>query len=123
MSVRVVADFFSDADRADQDLAAHGLHRVVYDVPPVKNTAHWHEFSTRIYILAGELNITDCASGETVRAGPGALVEVPARVLHAEYSPQGYKIIAGLSVHPDHLSPPVDRSPELLQKSRGEVRP
>ena len=96
------------------EIKAMGLHPIEMDVPAVSNKSHWHRFSTRIYILKGQLNITDSRLGKTFTAGPGDLVEVPERTLHAENSLQGYSIVAGMSVAPGSLQEPVDLDPDLL---------
>jgi len=114
MKIGVRPDYFNHPSQAFEEIADHGLHPLEMNVQPVRNESHWHRFSTRIYILAGELNITDSACKQTLKAGPGALVEVPERVLHCEESSAGYTIIAGLSVDPATLTGPVDLDPDLL---------
>lgn len=95
--------------------AQAGLDHVLQlDVPPVENSAHWHRFSSQFYLTAGSLEITDVASGEVLRCQAGTRVTVPARVLHAEYSPEGYSIFLGTSVAPEDYGDPVDRLPEEL---------
>ncbi len=114
MKVSVYPDHFNKPEQAYDEIKSHGMHAVEMSVPPVENTSHWHEFSTRIYILEGELNITDPVQNVTIKASRGTLVEVPARVLHAELSIDGYNIIAGLSVDPSSLTSPVNLEPDLL---------
>ncbi len=92
-----------------------GLEHVLeLDVPPVDNTAHWHHFSSQFYLTAGSLEITDIATGERMLCRAGTQVTVPARVLHAEYSPEGYSIFLGTSVPPEAYGDPVNRPPEDL---------
>jgi len=117
VKIRVRKNYFKDRSQACDEIKARGLHVMETDVPPVRNESHWHHFSTRIYILDGELNITDSARKLTLKAGPGALVEVPERVLHSEASECGYSIIAGLSVDPATLIAPINLEPGLLQKA------
>lgn len=95
------------------ELERNGLFPVEMDVPAVKNDSHWHEFSTLIYILQGELTITDATNNRVLTAGPGCRVDVPTRVLHHEES-SGYKIIAGMTVDPATLNGPIDLDPTLL---------
>ena len=83
------------------------------DIPAVKNQSHWHDFFTWIFILEGELLITDTVNDRVLFAGPGSRVDVPQRVLHSEES-SGYKIIAGMSVDPASVTEPVDRDPDSL---------
>ncbi|MSQ99685.1 MAG: hypothetical protein EXR85_10400 [Xanthomonadales bacterium] len=114
MNIRVHQGYFRELDQAVAEIAAQQLYPVEMLVPPVSNESHWHSFSTRIYILEGELTITDHVLKQAFTAGPGALVEVPQRVLHSEFSAQGYKIIAGMTADPAGLSGPIDLDPSLL---------
>ena len=114
MRISVRDGHFKHASQAHEEIASLGLYAVEMTVPPVRNGSHWHRFSTRIYILEGELNITDWSRKVTFRAGPGALVRVPERVLHSEESAGGYSIVAGMTTDPATLTAPVDLDPGLL---------
>ena len=115
MNIRVHPDYFGDPSEAFKEIDAPGLHPMEMNVQHVRNKSHWHHFSTRIYILEGELLITDSARNLSLKAGPGALVEVPERVLHSEESGGGYTIVAGLTIDPAMLTGAIDLDPELLQ--------
>ncbi len=106
---------FSSAGPVFDELELNGLHVVEMDVPAVRNEPHWHEFSTWIYVLEGELLITDTAQDRTLKATPGTRVDVPERVLHCEES-AGYKIIAGMTQLPADPQK-VDLPPELLDSA------
>lgn len=114
MNIRVHPSYFATPLQAFAEIEANQLYPVEMSVPPVSNESHWHSFSTWIYILEGELIITDFGLGQSFTAGPGALVKVPERVLHSEQSGLGYKIIAGMSIDPAGLTGPVDLDPSLL---------
>ena len=103
---------FSSEEQVFDELEINGLHIVEMDVPAVDNEPHWHDFSTWIYILRGELNITDSAQDKTFKATAGCRVDVPERVLHCEQS-GGYQIIAGMSEMPSDPAN-VDRPPSEL---------
>lgn len=113
MKISVQPDYFESPEDAQREIAEMGLHRCDMDVPAVDNRSHWHDFSTLIYILDGELRITDSSRDEELVAGPGARVTVPERVLHSERS-EGYRIIAGMTVDPASLTNDVDLDPSLL---------
>jgi hypothetical protein len=113
MKVSLHRDHFSSPEQAYDEMEIAGLYPVEMDVPAVKNESHWHRFSTWIYILEGELNITDYAHDRTLKAGPGSRVDVPERALHSEES-AGYKIIAGMTVDPASLTGPIDLDPADL---------
>lgn len=117
MKIAVHPDHFSSRAQAYDEIEIAALHPVDMTVPPVSNDSHWHDFSTQLYILEGELCITDVAQDRTLVAGPGARVDVPARVLHREESDQGYTLIAGMSVNPETLEGDVDLDPQLLEES------
>jgi uncharacterized RmlC-like cupin family protein len=108
-------NYFSSEDQIWDELELNGLHAMEMDVPAVANESHWHEFSTWMYILSGELNITDSKLEKTLKAGPGCRVDVPERVLHCENS-SGYKIIAGLTSLPKDPND-VDLPPETLSNT------
>lgn len=103
---------FGSQDQVFDELEINGLHVVEMDVPAVNNEPHWHDFSTWLYILEGELLITDTEQDKTFKAVRGTRVDVPERVLHCEES-AGYKIIAGMTAMPSDPAH-VDRPPEEL---------
>ena len=113
MKITVHRNHFSSASQAYDEIEIAGRHVVEMDVPAVSNDSHWHRFSTWIYILEGELHITDTARDRTQRAPAGSRVDVPERVLHCEAS-AGYRIIAGMTVDPASLTGPVDLDPSEL---------
>ena len=113
MNIVVRPGYFRSEEQAYDELESNGLFVMEMDVPAVDNRSHWHTFSTRIYILEGELLITDSARDKTLKAGPGSRVDVPERVLHSEKS-SGYKIIAGTTVDPATLTGPINLNPSEL---------
>ena len=113
MEILVHKNHFNSAAQAHDEIKAAGYHLVEMSVPAVCNSSHWHHFSTWIYILEGELHITDSERQQTLIAPAGSRVDVPERVLHSEES-KGYKIIAGLTVDPASLTGPVDMDPSGL---------
>lgn len=115
MQIVVSPNHFTTPEEARQEIYEQGLHLCEMAVPPVNNESHWHRFSTQIYILDGELRITDSARGEVLVAGPRSRVTVPERVLHSEFSEVGYSILAGMSVNPASLTESVDLDPSLLE--------
>ena len=122
MKIEVIPNCFDANGEAEQKLELavkqDGLHPLSMSVPPVRNSSHWHRFSTSLYILEGQLKITDVMLEKTYTAGPGCRVDVPARVLHAEESGQGYRIVAGMTVDPASLNGPVDLAPRLLESEK-----
>ena len=113
MKITVHKNHFDSASQAFDEIEIAGRYATEMDVPAVKNESHWHRFSTWIYILEGELLITDTARDKVLPAGPGSRVDVPEGILHCEES-SGYKIIAGLSVDPASLTGIIDLQPSEL---------
>lgn len=108
-------DAWTGTAEARRHFATVGLdHILELDVPAVDNTAHWHRFDSCFYLTSGELQLTDVASGEVLHCRAGTRVTVPARVLHAEYSPEGYGIFLGTSVPAEAFGDPVNRPPDEL---------
>jgi hypothetical protein len=104
--------YFSSEDHVFDELEMNGMFIAEMDVPAVANAPHWHSFTTWMYILEGELHITDTGQDRTLTAKKGARVDVPERVLHCEES-SGYKIIAGMTEMPAENGE-VDLPPEAL---------
>ena len=113
MKITVHKNYFSSRAQIYDEIEIAGHYIMEMDVPAVCNDSHWHQFSTWIYILEGELLITDSAREQTLLAPAGSRVDVPQAVLHSEQS-KGYKIIAGLTVDPASLTGPVDLDPSEL---------
>ena len=113
MKLSVHRDHFNSPAQAYDEIEIAGFYTVEMDVPAVNNESHWHDFSTWIYVLEGELLMTDTAHDRVLFAEPGSRVDVPQRVLHSEES-SGYKIIAGMSADPASMTGPVDLDPDLL---------
>ena len=113
MKIKVHENHFNSAAQAFDEIEIAGRYIAEMDVPAVSNESHWHRFSTWIYILEGELAITDSALDRVLLAGPGSRVDVPERVAHCENS-TGYKIIAGMTVDPASLSGNIDLDPAQL---------
>jgi len=98
----------------EAELTGAGLHFLALDVPPVENSAHWHNFSSIFYITKGSLRLTDVKSGEVLDAQPGSRVSVPERTLHAESSATGYSILLGVTRDPTTFEEDVNLSPADL---------
>ena len=113
MKIKVHEKHFSSASQAFDEIEIAGRYTTEMEVPSVCNKSHWHRFSTWIYVLEGELFITDSTQDKVLKAGPGSRVDVPERVLHSEES-EGYRIIAGMSINPASLTDPVDLDPSEL---------
>ena len=56
---------------------------------------HWHKTSLMIYVLDGSFETRDVASDSNLLAGPGDLISIPARTLHAARCPKPATYVVG----------------------------
>ena len=104
---------FDNEEAALAEIAAAGYHAVTLDFPAETNTDHWHDFDSFVFILEGEVEITEAETGESYRCGAGTRVAAPGGVLHRETT-DGYRAIIGFSVDPATLSQPVNKPPPVV---------
>ena len=101
---------FKDEAEAYKQIEEAGYFVFQADYPAVENDFHWHDFDSLIYITAGELTVTEQATGDAAICGPGSKIIGSAGVVHREKS-DGYSAILGLSVDPRSLTQPVEKPP------------
>lgn len=56
---------------------------------------HWHQTSLKIYVLSGAFETRDVATDALLDAGPGDLISIPARTLHAARCPEPATYVVG----------------------------
>ncbi len=56
---------------------------------------HWHRTSLKIYVLAGAFETRDVVTDTLLPAGPGALITIPERTLHAARCPEPAVYVVG----------------------------
>lgn len=105
-------NYFSDEASALAEIEAAGYFPITLDVPAESNEDHWHDFDSLVYILDGEITITDPKSGEACICSKGAKITAPRGVLHREQTP-GHKALIGLSIDPEKLTQPVNKPPPV----------
>jgi hypothetical protein len=103
-------DHFTTEAEAIAEIEAAGYWPVTVDFPPEKNDDHWHDFDSLVFILEGEVGLTETDTGEQCVCGPGTRIAAKAGVLHRE-DHRGYKAVVGLSVDPATLSQPINKPP------------
>ena len=113
MFITFSADYFASETEARQEIEQAGLWPLKKAIPPTQNETHWHAYDAHVYILDGELHLTDAATGQTYTCPQGSKIVVPARELHSE-THDGYTGLIGMSVDPAQLSQPTLRRPEEL---------
>ena len=96
MGVSVDAGYFKTKDDAIEDIAARDL--VSRDGAMASGdleNVHWHETGLAIYVLKGTFETKDAASGDLLKAGPGDLITIPPRTLHAARCPDPAEYVVG----------------------------
>jgi uncharacterized cupin superfamily protein len=113
MAMIVTENAFKTKKQAIAEIKAANLWLFEFEPEPAENPAHWHDFYGQVYILEGQVNLRDEASGTDYACGPGTRVIVPPRTLHSEQI-LGYKAVIGLSVDPATLGEDINLSPAAL---------
>ena len=107
----LITTFDSEAS-AMADIEAAGFHSITMEFAAGENEPHWHDFDAFVFVLEGELVLTDVESGESRVCGPGTKVQAARGVLHRESTP-GYKALIGFSQPLDDLTQPIDKPPPV----------
>jgi quercetin dioxygenase-like cupin family protein len=96
MGVSVDQGYFKSRDDAIEDIAAREL--VARDGAMASGdleNVHWHETGLAIYVLKGTFETRDAVSGSLLTAGPGDLITIPPRTLHAARCPDPAEYVVG----------------------------
>lgn len=56
---------------------------------------HWHKTSLLIFVLSGSFETHDAVANSNLDAGPGDLISIPARTLHAARCPDPATYVVG----------------------------
>lgn len=112
MKIKVTENVFVSIEDLRGKLTDRGYFIQEIPFPELTNKPHWHSFDSSLYILEGEVKITDVNEGVTLLATPGCRVDFPPEVIHFE-STKGYKVLAEMSEKPEDLLK-VNLDPDLL---------
>jgi uncharacterized RmlC-like cupin family protein len=96
MGVSVDEGYFATREDALDDIASRTL--VPRDGAMASGDledVHWHETGLAIYVLKGSFETKDAASGVLLTAGPGDLITIPPRTLHAARCPDPAEYVVG----------------------------
>ena len=96
MSVSVDQGYFTTREDAIRDIASRDLvaRDGAMESGDLENV-HWHETGLAIYVLKGSFETKDAASGNLLSAGPGDLITIPPRTLHAARCPDPDEYVVG----------------------------
>jgi len=108
MTVDITSDHFTTEEEAVAEITAAGYWPLTIEFPPEKNDNHWHEFDSMVFVLKGEVALTEADTGEHCVCGPGTRIIAKAGVRHRE-AHHGYKAVIGFSVDPATLTQPINK--------------
>ena len=111
MGISKIHDAFTLEDEAMAAIHAAGFYPLTLEFPAETNENHWHDFDSIIFVLEGELVITEAATGETLACGAGSRIDFPRGILHHE-DHQGYRALIGFSIDPSTFQGPINMPPE-----------
>ena len=96
MSVSVTELGITSRERAVQYMENKGLfaREGAMDSGDLEDV-HWHVTSLLICVLGGSFETRDVVAGRTVMAGPGDLISIPAKTLHAARCPEPASYVVG----------------------------
>lgn len=110
MAFTIERDSFASEEEALETAKAAGYFAATLDRPASDVGDHWHEFNTMVFVLEREITITDSATGETHRCGPGTRFSLAKGDLHREKT-DGYKAVIAIDKDPSTLTEPIDKPP------------
>ncbi len=113
MAFFVTDNAFTTKEQAIEEIEAANLWALETELEAGEVAPHWHSFYAQTYILEGQINITDVATGITYKCGPGTRVIGPPRTVHSEQC-GGVKVIIGLAVDPSTLEADINLDPAEL---------
>ena len=106
-------NYFSDEAEVLGEIQAAGQHSITLDFEAETNAGHWHDFDAVVYIMDGELIITDLETGERCVCTRGSRITAPRGVLHSEETP-GYRATVGLPEKFENLTQPINKPPPVV---------
>ncbi len=106
-------DYFSNEAEVLAEIDAAGQHPVTLDFGAETIAEHWHDFDAVVYIMDGELTVTDIETGERCVCTKGSKICAPRGVLHSEETP-GYRATVGLPEEFQNLAQPIHRPPPVV---------
>jgi quercetin dioxygenase-like cupin family protein len=103
---------FNGEQQALSEIEAAGYFPLTLDFPAEANEDHWHDFDSIVFVLDGEVTISEPETGESCVIAAGSKFSAPGGILHRETS-AGYKALIGFSVPLQDLTQPVNKPPPV----------
>jgi hypothetical protein len=104
---------FTDEKAALEEIASAGYFPLTLNFSEENSDLHWHDFDSLVYVLDGEVKITDGQTDEVYVCGAGTRISAPGGLLHREET-KGYKAIIGFAIDPAQLSQPINKKPPVV---------
>ena len=96
MSISVTKEQFQNRDQAVQYVESLGLFaRDGAMQSGDLEDVHWHKSSLKICVLDGSFETRDIAADSNLLAGPGDMISIPARTIHAARCPEPAVYVVG----------------------------
>ncbi len=108
MNANIRNDHFTSEEEAVAEIKAAGYWPLTVERFPEKTVDHWHDFDSMVFVLEGEISLTETDTGENCVCGPGTRIIAKAGVRHREEH-DGYKAVIGFSVDPATLTQPINK--------------
>ena len=105
-------NYFKTEEEVQAEIAELGYHPITLESGAESVGDHWHEFDSVVYILDGEITITESETGESCVCVPGTKITAPKGILHREESP-GNKVTVGVAIPLDQITEPVNKPPPV----------
>lgn len=85
MALQIFTDFFKTTADVLDDIKENGTWPTTFVSGPSEGLpVHWHSDEVHAYIMEGETDFLDEASGQRTSVAAGDKIIVPAKTLHAE---------------------------------------
>lgn len=114
MPYAIEHDQFTDEEGAIALATAAGQFPRAFDFAEVHNDFHWHDFEAMVYVVSGEITITERDAGDSCSLTAGSTIRATtSRLVHKEDT-DGYRAVIGFLRDPAEIERPIERDPALL---------
>ena len=105
---------FSTEEEAVALATAAGQFPMAFDFDAVHNDFHWHNFEAMLYVVSGEITITERDTGDACTLTSGSTIRATTPQLVHKEDTEGYRAVLGFLSDPAEIKQPIDRDPALL---------
>lgn len=97
-------------EEALAQVAAMGLHGYAFDITPVDEELHWHEFEQIAWVISGTGRFAD-EHGNVFDLAPGCRLKAPAGWLHRNLAGPAVRVVSGYDLPFEQWSKPINKDP------------